>query len=140
MVMISEIACGKAGRPWPSYWEGHGIRGKREMGKFPEHFRFVESDIQAALIRCVLELSRPLFVCSCINGSTALLLGLGRLFLISRSCTQLVGLLGRGISPLQGLCLHTGQHKHRENTQTSMPRVGFESTISSLRGRREFIP
>jgi hypothetical protein len=29
MVMISEIACGKAGRPWPSYWEGHGIRGKK---------------------------------------------------------------------------------------------------------------
>jgi hypothetical protein len=29
--------------------------------------------------------------------------------------TQSVGLLGRGISPLQGRYLHTGQHKHRIN-------------------------
>jgi hypothetical protein len=27
---------------------------------------------------------------------------------------QLVGLLGRGIGPTQGVYLHTGQHKHRE--------------------------
>jgi hypothetical protein len=37
--------------------------------------------------------------------------------------TQTVGLLGRVISPSQGLYLYTGQHKHRINaqTQTSMP-------------------
>jgi hypothetical protein len=45
---------------------------------------------------------------------------------------QSEGLLGRVISSLQGLFLNTGQHKHRINTytqQTSMPCVGFESTI-----------
>jgi hypothetical protein len=35
-----------------------------------------------------------------------------------------VGVLGRGISPSQGLYLHTEEHR-----QTSMPRVGFEPTI-----------
>jgi hypothetical protein len=37
---------------------------------------------------------------------------------------QIVNLLGRAISPSQGLYLNTGQHKHRINTytcQTSMP-------------------
>jgi hypothetical protein len=39
---------------------------------------------------------------------------------------QTVGLLGRGISPSQGLYPNTGQHKHRINArththQTSMP-------------------
>jgi hypothetical protein len=45
---------------------------------------------------------------------------------------QAVGLLGRVISSSQGLYLNTGQHKHRINTyayQTSMPCVGFETTI-----------
>jgi hypothetical protein len=38
--------------------------------------------------------------------------------------SQMVGLLGRVISPSQGLYLNTGQHKHRINAytrQTSMP-------------------
>jgi hypothetical protein len=39
-----------------------------------------------------------------------------------------VVLLGRGISPSQGRYLHTKEHKHRVNAQTSMPRVGFELT------------
>jgi hypothetical protein len=39
--------------------------------------------------------------------------------------TQSVGLFGRGISPSHGRYLHTQQHN-----QTSMPRVGFESTTS----------
>jgi hypothetical protein len=46
--------------------------------------------------------------------------------------SQMVGFLGRVISPLQGRWLHTGQHKHRINAytqQTSMPWVGFEPTI-----------
>jgi hypothetical protein len=46
--------------------------------------------------------------------------------------SQTVGFLGRGISPLQGHYLHTGQHKHRINAythQTSMPWVGLEPTI-----------
>jgi hypothetical protein len=44
------------------------------------------------------------------------------------SYTQSVGLLGRVISPLQGLYLHTGQtqNKHR---YTSKPRVRFDPTM-----------
>jgi hypothetical protein len=38
---------------------------------------------------------------------------------------QSVELLGQGISLLQGRYLHTEQHKHRINAQTSMPGVGF---------------
>jgi hypothetical protein len=34
--------------------------------------------------------------------------------------TQTVGLLGRGISPSQGLCLYTGQHKHRINAHANI--------------------
>jgi hypothetical protein len=33
--------------------------------------------------------------------------------------SHLVGLLGRVISPSQGLYLNTGQHKHRINTYTT---------------------
>jgi hypothetical protein len=43
--------------------------------------------------------------------------------------TQSVGLLGRVIGPSQGRYLNTGQHKHTH--QTSMPRVGFEPTITA---------
>jgi hypothetical protein len=45
--------------------------------------------------------------------------------------TQTVGLLGRVISLSQGRYLHTGQHKNKR-TQTSMPWVGFESTIPAF--------
>jgi hypothetical protein len=62
-----------------------------------------------------------------IYGSIALV-GVGRFFSFLID-TQSVGLLGRRISPSQGHYLHTEQHKHRTNTQTSMPRVGFEPTI-----------
>jgi hypothetical protein len=34
--------------------------------------------------------------------------------------TQTVGLFGRVISPSQGLCLYTGQHKHRINALTNI--------------------
>jgi hypothetical protein len=64
-------------------------------------------------------------------GSTAPL-GPGLWFFSFMISLQTVGLLGRGISPSQGLYLNTGQHKHRINTysyQTSMPCVGFEHTI-----------
>jgi hypothetical protein len=40
-----------------------------------------------------------------------------------------VGLLGRVVSPLQGRYLAQTQNKHK---QTSMPRVGFESTIPAF--------
>jgi hypothetical protein len=43
--------------------------------------------------------------------------------------TQSVGLLGPGISPSQGRCLHAEQHKQNKRTQTSMSQVGFEPTI-----------
>jgi hypothetical protein len=75
-----------------------------------------------------IPLSNPFsnFFCS----STALV-GLGRSFsyLIY---TQSVGLLGRVISPSQGRYLHTGRHKQKKRTQTSMPWVGFESTIPAF--------
>jgi hypothetical protein len=49
-------------------------------------------------------------------------LGLGRFF--SFLILYTVGwLLGRGISLPQGRYLHTEQHKHRINAQTSMPRT-----------------
>jgi hypothetical protein len=47
--------------------------------------------------------------------------------------TQCVGLLGRVISPLQGICTQDKQNKHRH---ASMPRVGFEPTTLVLSGRR----
>jgi hypothetical protein len=34
--------------------------------------------------------------------------------------TQTVGLLGGVISPLQGLCIHTGQYKHKINAYTDI--------------------
>jgi hypothetical protein len=46
--------------------------------------------------------------------------------------SQTVGLIGRVISPSQGLYLNTGQRKHRINSythQTSMPWVELEPTI-----------
>jgi hypothetical protein len=45
---------------------------------------------------------------------------------------HLVGLLGRGIGPTQGLYIHTGQHNTEKRGHTSMPRVGFEPTIPVL--------
>jgi hypothetical protein len=63
-----------------------------------------------------------------IYGSTVLV-GLGRFFSFL-IYTQPVRLLGWGISPSQGSYLHTEQHKNRINTQTSVPRVGFELTIT----------
>jgi hypothetical protein len=52
---------------------------------------------------------------------------------------QTIGLLGRVISPSQGLYLNKGQHKHRLNTYTyqiSTPCVGFEPTISASERRK----
>jgi hypothetical protein len=50
-------------------------------------------------------------------------------FSVSWSFTQSVGLLAWEISQSQGRYLHTGQHKHRINTQTSILPVGFEPPI-----------
>jgi hypothetical protein len=66
-------------------------------------------------------------VCLCLYSP---LLDLGRFFSVSWSFTRSVGLLGRGISPSQGRCLHTEQHKQNKRTQTSIPQVGFEPTIA----------
>jgi hypothetical protein len=63
-----------------------------------------------------------------IYGCTALV-DLGG-FSVPESYTQSVGLLGRGMSPSQGRYLHIVQHKQNKRTETSMPRVGFEPTIS----------
>jgi hypothetical protein len=60
------------------------------------------------------------------------------LFPGSWSYTQSARLFVRGISPLQSLCLHTGQHKQNEHTQIYMPQERFEPTISVL-GRRETV-
>jgi hypothetical protein len=52
--------------------------------------------------------------------------------------TQTVGLLGRVISPMQGRCLHTGQHTRNKRTQTSVPSVGFETTIPAFERAKTF--
>jgi hypothetical protein len=49
----------------------------------------------------------------------SLLLGLGRFFSFLILYTQLVGLLGQGISPSQDLYLHTEEHKHRINAHNT---------------------
>jgi hypothetical protein len=71
------------------------------------------------------------YYCCYYCGSTALCCTLAA-FSVSGSYTHSVGLFGQGISPLQGLCLHTEQHKHKKThtLQTCMPWVGFEPTIS----------
>jgi hypothetical protein len=74
--------------------------------------------------------------------------GLGRFFSFL-IYTQSVGLLGRGMSPSQGLYLHTEQHKHRisaHNTnnhalsgiQTHDPRVRAGEDGSCLRPRGHY--
>jgi hypothetical protein len=60
------------------------------------------------LLKAWTEKRRPVYC------STVLLLDLGRFFRILILYT-VVGLLGRGISPSQGLYIHTEQHKHRIN-------------------------
>jgi hypothetical protein len=58
--------------------------------------------------------------------------GHGLLFSSVIIISQTVGLLGRVISPSQGLYLNTGEHKHRINSythQTSIPWMWFEPTI-----------
>jgi hypothetical protein len=45
--------------------------------------------------------------------------------------TQTAGLLGRGISPSQGLYINTGQHKHRLHTHTHIPNIRALSGIGS---------
>jgi hypothetical protein len=54
-----------------------------------------------------------IFIHSFINGSTALLSGPGVFFSFVIFFTQSVGLLGRVISPSQGLYLHTAQRQHK---------------------------
>jgi hypothetical protein len=78
-------------------------------------------------------------------GSTALCWALAA-FSVSRFYTQSVGLLKRGISPLQGLYLNTEQHKHRINAHNTDihalsgirnhdPRVRASEDSSCLRPR-----
>jgi hypothetical protein len=50
--------------------------------------------------------------------------------------TQSAELFGRVISPSQGRYLHTGQHKQNKRTQTSMLRMGFESTNPAFEGAK----
>jgi len=54
---------------------------------------------------------------------------------------QLVGLLGRGINPTQGLYLQTGQHNTEKRGHTSIARVRFEPRIpehSEIGGSKYF--
>jgi hypothetical protein len=61
------------------------------------------------------------------------LLGPGLFFSFIIIFTQIVGLLGRVISPSQGLYLHTGQDKHRINSHTDIHALmGFEPTIPAF--------
>jgi hypothetical protein len=86
------------------------------------------SKVNECLIYLSIYLSVYLSIHLSIYGSTALV-DLGRFFSFF-IYTQLLWLLGRGISPSQGRYLHTEQHK-KENKciQTSMPRVRFEPKI-----------
>jgi hypothetical protein len=79
------------------------------------------------------------------HGSTGFCWALAA-FSVSSSYTQWIGLLGRGISPSQGLYLHTEQHKHRINVhctdihalsgiRTYDPSVRASADISCLRPR-----
>jgi hypothetical protein len=63
-------------------------------------------------------------------------------FSVSWSYTQLVGLLGRGISPSQGRYLHAGQHKQNKRTQYRHPYFEWDSNPRSQHpsDRRQFIP
>jgi hypothetical protein len=63
-----------------------------------------------------------------VYGFTALV-DLGRFFSFL-IYTQSLGLLGRRSSPSQGCYLHRITKTQNKRTQTSMPRVGFEPTIS----------
>jgi hypothetical protein len=76
---------------------------------------------------------------SSICGSTALC-GTLAAFSVSWSIMQLVGLLGWGISPLQGHYLHTGQHEYRINAHR-YPCLKWDSNPRSqcLSGRRQFV-
>jgi hypothetical protein len=58
--------------------------------------------------------------------------GPSKLFQFFDVFTHSVGLLERGISWPQGHYLHTEQLEQSKRTQTSMPRIGFEPTISVL--------
>jgi hypothetical protein len=61
-------------------------------------------------------------------------LGPGLFFSLVILSTQTVGLLGRVISPSQGLYLHTGQHKHRKNAQTDIHTLsGIRTHYPSIR-------
>jgi hypothetical protein len=62
------------------------------------------------------------------------------LYLVLDFFTQSIGLLGRGISPLQGRYLHTGQHKHRINAHR-YPCLEWDSNSRSqcLSERRQFM-
>jgi hypothetical protein len=66
-------------------------------------------------------------------------LGLGRCFSFVIFFTQTVGLLGRGISPLEGLCLHTGQHKHRISPYADIhASTGIRTHYLSVRAGEDF--
>jgi hypothetical protein len=70
------------------------------------------------------------------------LLGLG-CFSVFWSYTQAVGLLGQGISPSQGLYLHTEQHKHRINAHNTIIHAlsGTRTHDPSVRtSERQFMP
>jgi hypothetical protein len=56
-------------------------------------------------------------------------------FSVSQSYTQSVRLLGGGISPSQGRCVHT---KWQKRTQTSMPWVRFEPRIPGFERAKTF--
>jgi hypothetical protein len=52
--------------------------------------------------------------------------------------TQMLGLIGWGISPPQGRCLHTGQHKRRINTDKHPCRVWDSNPLPKcVSGRRQ---
>jgi hypothetical protein len=79
------------------------------------------------------------FMTQCRCCSTALFWALAG-FSVSCTFTQSVELLGRVISPPQGRCLHTWQHKHRINAHRH-PCLEWDSNPRSqcLSGRKSFL-
>jgi hypothetical protein len=90
------------------------ISASCERGKEPPHLGKGGEFIAYPRDHQLLHTSRYIYY----YGSTALFWALTA-FSVSWSCKQSVGFLGRGISPSQGLYLHTEQHKHRVNAHNT---------------------
>jgi hypothetical protein len=144
--------------PWPLYHLGKSprytldrrlggpqsrsgwCRVKRNLLPLPEIEHLPSSPYPVAVATDLALLIEQRFVYLSICGCTALYWTLATCS-VSWSFTQSVGLLGRGISPLQGRYLHTEQPKHRINAHRH-PCLKWDSNPRSrcFSGRRQYVP